>query len=423
MTPPWFDTTGQRARAGTLALLAACGDVTIEEQAAPSPADAIGANDAIGAGGSGSGSAGPMPAPPIAATPPFDYGYGDYGALPEAIGGAPEAALGGSGPQAPGPDGEGSGGSGAAEPSTPLVRCSGGAREACGVFVTASGTEIPLGPYGSSVDVNVGAGFENAIALGDADGGFSCALFSAGFGEDPEGTDALLDTEGLRFDLYSVFRPVNVTPGETYPILTWGNGTCAQPAGYAALLHYLASYGFFVVAANGRWVGSGAALTHGIDFLVAANADPDSPYFGLIDTTRVGVMGHSQGGSGARAASSDARVQSAILFNGGTAADTPFFALSGDYDVGGGTDPRSFMSSVARAPQAAGLWFRQVPQTGSSSGHLTLMVQPERVIEPARRWFDYTLRDDAEARAWFVGDDCRLCNGADEFEFSARGLR
>jgi hypothetical protein len=289
------------------------------------------------------------------------------------------------------------------------------------VFVTVDGTEVPLGPYGSIMDVNVGEGFENPIAAGDADGGVTCALFAGSFGEDGEGTAELLDTAGLRFDLYSVFRPVNVVPGETYPILTWGNGTCAQPAGYAALLHYVASQGYFVVAANSRWVGSAAAMVQGIDFLVAANADAQSPYFGLIDTSKVGTMGHSQGGQGARNAAADPRVQTAILFNGGSSASKPFLAISGDNDIGGGT-AGGFISTVTNAPEAAALWYHNIPDTGNFSGHLTLMTQPERVVEPTVAWFDFMLKADASSREFFVGADCGLCNRDDDFEFAQSGL-
>jgi hypothetical protein len=81
------------------------------------------------------------------------------------------------------------------------------------------------------METNVGKGFEVAIAAGDADGGATCTLFASSFGEDPAATESLLDTGDLKFDLYTVYRPVNLKEGEKYPILTWGNGTCAQPAG------------------------------------------------------------------------------------------------------------------------------------------------------------------------------------------------
>src|SRR6185503_7485976 len=107
----------------------------------------------------------------------------------------------------------------------------------------------------------------------------------------------------LNFGLYSVYYPA-IWPEGKVPVLSWGNGTCAQPEGYGALLRYIASYGFFVVAPNCRQVGTGAALRKGLDFAAAANADSASPYFGHLDMTKVGVMGHSQGSSAANTAAS-----------------------------------------------------------------------------------------------------------------------
>jgi hypothetical protein len=298
--------------------------------------------------------------------------------------------------------------------------CEGGSTEPCGTYKLPTGGELPLGPYGAQMDVNVGQGFENAVASGDSSP-TTCRLFAASFGEDQESTDRLLDTGDLNFALYTVYRPAHWVEGEKYPIITWGNGTCAQPEGYGALLRYVASYGYFVVAANSRWVGSGAAQRKALDFAFAANDDPESPYYQKLDTDKVGAMGHSQGGQGTAQAAKDARIKTAILFNGGTAADKPFMAVSGDYDIGG-QSVSSYSSAVLRAPKAAYLWYHMVPMTGSASGHLTLMTQPERVAGPTVAWMDFLLRNDAEAREWFVGSDCKLCNNKAEFEFGQKGL-
>ena len=67
-------------------------------------------------------------------------------------------------------------------------------------------------------------------------------------------------------------RPVDRS--QKVPIITWGNGTCAKTEDYGALLRYVASQGFFVVAANSRWVGGGNnAMTRALDFAFAATAD------------------------------------------------------------------------------------------------------------------------------------------------------
>lgn len=342
------------------------------------------------------------------------------GAVAAGTGGAD--AAGSSGAVAAGSGGT-SGAAGAAPTGTALKeKCEGGSLDACSSFVTSYGVDIAFGPYGAIMEPNVGAGFENAIASGDADDNATCSGFTALFGADAEQTAKLLDTGSLDFALYTVYRPVNLVEGEKYPIITWGNGTCAAPEGYGALLRYVASYGFFVVAPNSRWVGSGEAQRHGIDFMLAANEDSSSPYYQKLDPERIGAMGHSQGGQGTVAASSDSRIKAAILWNGGSSANgKPFLLVTGDRDIG---DPNvaSVQSSVQAADKAAYLFYHMIPMEGSAPGHLTLMQQPERVVEPAVAWWKMILNGDAEAKTYFVGADCKLCGKDAEFEFGAKGL-
>jgi len=271
------------------------------------------------------------------------------------------------------------------------------------------------------MDVNVGAGFEVAIASGDRAGSTTCAGFVAGFGEDEEASKVLLDISKLKMDLYTVYRPATVADGVKYPILTWGNGTCAKPEGYGALLRYVASQGYYVFAANSRWVGGNSAMTKALDFAFAANADSASPYYGRLDTTKVGAFGHSQGSGATVTAARDARVKAAILFNGGTSASKPFFAVSGDHDIGNPT-AASYRSGMNGAPKAAFIFYHKVPETGSVSGHVTLMTQPERVVEPAAGFFELFFRDDPKARALFVGTSCGLCNKTADFDFGSKGF-
>ncbi|HTU59699.1 MAG TPA: alpha/beta fold hydrolase, partial [Polyangiales bacterium] len=218
------------------------------------------------------------------------------------------------------------------------------------------------------MEVNVGAGFENAIASGDADDNATCSGFTALFGADPEQTAKLLDTGALDFALHTLYRPANLVEGETYPIITWGNGTCAAPEGYGALLRYVASHGFFVIAPNSRWVGSGEAQRKGIDYMLAANADSASPFYQKLDPERIGAMGHSQGGSGTQMASSDSRIKAAILWNGGSSASgKPFLLVTGDRDIG---DPNvsGVQSTVQGATKAAYLFYHMIPMEGSAPG-------------------------------------------------------
>jgi hypothetical protein len=291
---------------------------------------------------------------------------------------------------------------------------------ACGSLTTPTGTDITLGPFGALRDSNVGVGFENALNAADMPGSGTCAGFAALFGEDPERTARLLDTGDLNFALYTVYRPA-AWPETPVPIITWGNGTCAQPEGYGALLRFVASHGFLVVAANSRWVGTGAAMRRGLDFAAAANDDPSSPYYQHLDTSKMGAMGHSQGSQGTAAAASDPRVRSVILFNGGASASKPFLSISGDLDIGGLT-AASMQSAVNAAPKGAFLYYHNPAGSGGLRGHLVLMLTPEGVTDATANWWKLLLNDDPAVRDYFVGPSCALCNRDSDFNYGQKGL-
>jgi hypothetical protein len=312
---------------------------------------------------------------------------------------------------------------GSAGPVSPsnLADCKSDDLGPCGTFTTQSGVKIPLGSYGAVMEQNVGKGFEVRLATGDSDGGASCNRVVASFGEDPEGNKPLLDTEGIDFALFTVYRPANWAEGEKVPIITWGNGTCAKTEGYGALLRYVASHGFFVIAANSRWVGGNGAMTRALDFAEAANEDAASPYYQHLDLSKVGAMGHSQGGGATITAAQDERVKTVIIWNGGSRAVKPFLAVTGDMDIGNPT-VSSLSNAITGSPPGAFLFYHMVIGEGPVRGHLTLMMEPERVVEPTVAWFKYQLQGDMESRGWFVGADCKLCKSPAEFEYGQKNL-
>jgi hypothetical protein len=285
----------------------------------------------------------------------------------------------------------------------------------CTSFTTPTGTTIQLGPYGAQADPNVGKGFENTVNAADSDPQqATCTQFVNSFGEDPALGMKLLTTSmngiTIDFSLYSAYRPV-VWPKEKVPVITWGNGTCAQPEGYGALLRYVASYGYFVIAANSRWVGSGTEQMRALDYAAAANMDSSSPYYGKLDMSRVGAMGHSQGGSSTvSAANADSRILDAIVFNASdSGVNKPYLAVSGDMDITGYT-ASSMASAINGASIAAAyLYYHNPAGMGSLKGHLPLMLSPERVVKPTVAWWEMMFRSDAASKNYFVGATCLLC--------------
>lgn len=286
---------------------------------------------------------------------------------------------------------------------------------------------IQLGPRGALMDRNVGKGFENAVQPGDMDI-TTCQNFAAPFGEDPKLVGEILSTSlggiPLNFALYTVYRPATWTAGETYPVLTWGNGTCGQPELYGALLRYVASYGYVVVAANSRWADQGTPLPmlHALDFMAAANADPSSPYYRKLDMTKVGAMGHSRGAGATVTAGADARISDLIIFNLEDMAPKPYLAVSGDLDVTNFTASGMAMAIDASSEPAAYLYFHDAAGIGPLRGHLVVFTQPQRVAPATLAWWQMRLRKDATSRADFVGSSCGLCSMSTGFDYGEQGL-
>ncbi|MDD9945087.1 MAG: hypothetical protein OXU20_28860 [Myxococcales bacterium] len=282
---------------------------------------------------------------------------------------------------------------------------------------TWGNNEIVGGPYGAFVEWNQGEAFANPE--NPAEG--TCEVLARAFGEPEVVTADVLNLRGMDLKLYTIFRPACWKDGETYPVITWGNGTCGQSGGYAGLLATVASHGFVVIAANSRFTNAGNnEMLRALDLAAALNADESSIFYQKLDLDRVGAMGHSQGSAATVNAAMDPRVKAAILWNGGASASKPYLAVSGDRDLGGVTAAGMDGTVQGSSQPAAWLFYHQVLVTGgNATGHLTLMEQPERVWEPTVAWWKYMLNGDEEAKKMFVGPDCGLCNRADEFEYKA----
>lgn len=128
---------------------------------------------------------------------------------------------------------------------------------------------------------------------------------------------------------HTVFRPQDLDvfgQSNKLPIIAWGNGACANsPWEHVNFLSEVASHGFLVIAigpmpqegqrGGGRSVSS--QLIDAIDWSIAQNSDPTSPYYNKIDTTKISVSGMSCGGLQALEVAPDPRITTAIVCNSG----------------------------------------------------------------------------------------------------------
>ena len=303
------------------------------------------------------------------------------------------------------------------------------ATEFISIPLTSGGTHGPVtidgGPYGGRVDWNEGAGTEFVNAVNMQEAQCNPTLIDV-FAEPAAATDDLKNTRGLDHSLYTIFRPACMKQGETYPVITWANGTCGFTHGYALLLGAVASHGYVVVASNSTWTNT--APTNGVqlralDYAASLNEDSSHVLYQRLDLSKIGAMGHSQGAAATAVAASDSRVKSIILWNGGVSNVKPFLNVSGDRDIG--NPMATALESETNAATQPGAWafYHQILETGGNfTGHLVLMEQPERVWEMTVAWWDWQLKGDQTAKPTFIGDACDLCNRDAEFEYGHNSL-
>ncbi len=110
----------------------------------------------------------------------------------------------------------------------------------------------------------------------------------------------------------TVFRPWGgdgkpaAIPDEGFPVIGWGNGWGQgnvfgggrfEP--YFSGLHFWAEAGDFVVIAANQWSARAPDILQCLQWLIDQSHDPASDYFEALDTSEIGVSGHSQGGGAA----------------------------------------------------------------------------------------------------------------------------
>ncbi|MCW2389622.1 hypothetical protein M2333_002668 [Sphingobium sp. B11D3B] len=243
-----------------------------------------------------------------------------------------------------------------------------------------------------------------------------------------------------------VYRPANLAGAGTKSlgIVLWGNGSCSAD-GASARLHLLeiASHGYVVIAPGRIYSGPGSEkmpastlpptlvptvsgdLRVGLEWLLAENMRPTSPYYGRLDPQQIAASGYSCGGLQAIDVSSDPRIRTVIMHNSGIFSDGPerlvnlpvrktaLGALQGSilYVIGGARDVayESALDDYDRIHHVP------VALLNIDRGHDGTFDEPNggAAARVAVDWLNWRLRGDDQAAHTFRGPDCRLCQDPD----------
>jgi hypothetical protein len=246
-----------------------------------------------------------------------------------------------------------------------------------------------------------------------------------------------------------VYRPANLNAlGRTrLGLYIFGNGGCSDDGGSSRLhLLEIASHGYLAIAPGRIFSGPGITprpapapaaqpapapalsartsykeLMWAMDWALAQNANPNSPYHKRIDPNAIAASGFSCGGVQALRVGADPRVKTVVAMNTGlftgpsllpemdvpksalNALHTPvFYLLGGETDIAfpNGSDDVKRINHVP-------VFYANL----LGVGHGGTYWEPNggKAAAAVVAWLNWQLRGDKSAARNFVGKDCTLC--------------
>ena len=196
----------------------------------------------------------------------------------------------------------------------------------------------------------------------------------------------------------TVYYPDNIdVVSKPYPVISWANGTMVTSGFYDKLLIEIAKGGYIVVACDESMSADGTAQIASIDFILSKNNDKNDIFYNKIDTNKIGVIGHSQGGrSSVNAAQNDSRIDCVVSIAGsnfdyeveGLKTPTLFFAGTSDMIV----SPKQWIEpayDIAKGPT--------VYASLNGGIHTTCSTNPEKYSSYIIDWLDGWLKNDKSA--------------------------
>lgn len=220
----------------------------------------------------------------------------------------------------------------------------------------------------------------------------------------------------------TVYYPDNIQYAtKPYPVIAWANGTMVTAGFYDKLLVEIAKGGYIVVACDESMSEDGKAQIASIDFILEKNNDKNDIFYNKINTNKIGVIGHSQGGrSSVNAAVADSRIDCVISIAGSNF----------DYEVEGLKTPTLFFAGTSDMIVSPSQWI--VPAYEIAEGptvyaslnkgiHTSCSTNPEKYSSYIKDWLDGWLKNDSNALNTFK-DGGKLSKDSAWVDFKCKNL-
>ncbi len=238
----------------------------------------------------------------------------------------------------------------------------------------------------------------------------------------PQGTTISEEIHEADGRTYYVYYPENIKSSKkTYPVLSWANGTMCPPDMYTALLTEIANGGYIVIASDETMAADGAAQIDALDFVISLNSNSSSCAYKKVNTKKLGVIGHSQGGrSSVNAAVKDSRIKCVVSLAGSNYLEeaepnsTPTFFIAGGKDMI--VSPSKWIQpayDVAKGPA--------VYASLNGAIHTTCCTDPGNYTSYILSWCNAWLKNDAKSLYTFNSNGT-LASDSNWSDFQCKGF-
>lgn len=234
------------------------------------------------------------------------------------------------------------------------------------------------------------------------------------------GVAVLGDFDSTEFS-YIVVYPENFNARMKSPVVVWSNGTNSPPRSYEKMFEFLAGEGFIVVANTDSLLYDGSVVSGAIDFITAQNDEPESPLYCRVDTSRIGVAGHSLGGrSSINAAAKDERIGVVASIAGSNIEservplETPALFFAGENDTV--IAPRLWVEPMYDACAGPAVYVSL-----KNAGHGACYTDTELYAYYISNWFYTWLYEDQELKEIFVPNG-NLANDTRFTDYKCKGF-
>lgn len=245
------------------------------------------------------------------------------------------------------------------------------------------------------------------------------------------------------YQKYKVWYPSELeTSTKQYPVVIFVNGSGTPYSQYEPVLKHLASWGFIAIGNDDKTSWTGYSTSQSLELLLKQNNDKNSIFYQKINSSQVGLSGHSQGGVGIINAVTNFENGKSYrsIYGSSTTKHALAVYLEWSYDVSKITIPYFMVAAMGQVDAGDGkdeksgiapLWsiienYDKLPQSTpavrarrKNADHSQMLYIPDGYMTA---WFLYTLTNDNEAKQIFSGDSSELKQNSNWEDIAIKNL-